>query len=154
MLFNPSTAPKCPLISSFSGNLTQLPLWATWNPTRDCGSSTEATPAVVHMSEATYLACYWLFRKTLAVPHWYQRGRAPILVPDPVAPLRPCCGKTRQPKKLSSILIAQSRISGNLLSSLFYFKCSLCKSEILYKLENAKCDILKVNYCSVWHNIC
>ncbi len=39
-------------------------------------------------------------------------------VPDPVTPLRPCCGKTRQSKRLLSILIVQSRISGNLLSSL------------------------------------
>jgi len=41
--------------------------------------------------------------------------------PDPVAPSRPCCGKTRQSKRPSSILIVQSRISGNLLSSLFIY---------------------------------
>ncbi len=71
------------------------------------------------MSEATYLACCWPFRKTRSILHWYQRGWAPTQVPNPVAPLQPCCGKTRQSKRLSSILIAQSRISGILLSSLF-----------------------------------
>jgi hypothetical protein len=43
-------------------------------------------------------------------------------VPCPVAPSRPCCGKTRQSKRLSSILVVQSRISGNLLSSLFIYE--------------------------------
>jgi hypothetical protein len=76
-------------------------------------------PTVVNMSEATCLACYWLFGKTLAVPHLYQRGRAPPQVPDLVAPLQPFCGKTRQSKRLLSILIVQSRISGNLVSNLF-----------------------------------
>ncbi len=142
MLSSPPTAPKCPLFGLFSGNLTQLPLWATWNSTRDCGSPTEATPAVIHMSKATYLACYWIFGKTLAVPHWYQRGRAPIPVPNPVAPLQPCCGKTRQSIKLSSILIVQSRISDNLLSSSFFYLfgwdfCSNC-----YQFFHKECDVI------------
>ncbi len=49
-------------------------------------------------------------------PRW--RHSAPER-PDPVAPSRPCCGKTRQSKRPSSILVIQCRISGNLLSSLF-----------------------------------
>ncbi len=40
-------------------------------------------------------------------------------MPDPVALLQPCCGKTQQSKRLLSILIVQCRISGNLLGSLF-----------------------------------
>jgi hypothetical protein len=43
-------------------------------------------------------------------------------MPDLVALLRPCCGKTRQSKRHSSILIVQSRVSGNLLSSLFIYE--------------------------------
>ncbi len=42
-------------------------------------------------------------------------------MPDLVPPLRPCCGKTRQSKSHLSILIVQSRVSGNLLSSLFIY---------------------------------
>ncbi len=45
-------------------------------------------------------------------------------MPCSVAPSWPCCGKTRQSKRLSSILVVQSRISGNLLSSLFIHCCS------------------------------
>jgi hypothetical protein len=47
-------------------------------------------------------------------------------VPNPVAPLCPCCGKTRQSKRLSPILIVQSRISSNLLSCLFIYAWNLC----------------------------
>jgi hypothetical protein len=35
--------------------------------------------------------------------------------------LQPCCGKTWQSKRQLSILIVQSRISGNLLSSFFIY---------------------------------
>ncbi len=119
MPFRSMIAPNYPLKGLFSGDFTQPPLWAAWDPTRGCGSPTDALSAIVNMSEATYLACYWLFGMTPAILHWYQRGRAPTQVPDPVAPLRPCCGKTWQSKRLSSILIVQSRISGNFSSSLF-----------------------------------
>ncbi len=81
------------------------------------------------MSESTYLACCWPFRKTPAIPHWYQRGRAPTQVPDLVTPLQPFCGKTRQSKRLLSILIVQSRISGNLLSSLFIYTLTCDSSD-------------------------
>ncbi len=119
--FRSMIAPNYPLKGLFSSNLTQPPLWAAWDPSRGWGSPADVLSATVNMSEATYLACYWLFGMTLAILHWYQRGQAPTQMPDPVAPLQPCCGMTRQSKKLSSII----NISGNLLSSLFIWMSSI-----------------------------
>ena len=77
------------------------------------------------MSEATYLACYWLFEKSPTIQNWHHRKRAPTQVPDPVAMSRPCCGKTWQSNWLSSIIIAQSRISDNLLSSYLFLSLDI-----------------------------
>jgi hypothetical protein len=58
------------------------------------------------------------FPKDLCRSKLFPKGSG-TQVPDPVAPLHRCCGKTRQSKRLLSILIVQSRVSGNLLSYLF-----------------------------------
>ncbi len=95
------------------------------------------------MSEATYLACCWPFGKTPSIPHWYQRGRAQTKGPNPVAPLQPCCGKTRQSNRLSSILIVQSRISGNLLSSLFIYILQFAQCQHINNLEGMTMEELQ-----------
>ena len=80
MRYRPATAPSWPLIALSKNVLTQHPLWQTWSPTSATANPTESTPDNVQMSEATSLACYWLFRKPKVFPHWYQRGRA-LLAP-------------------------------------------------------------------------
>jgi hypothetical protein len=42
---------------------TQLQQCASSNPTRGCENRTEPTPIESHVSEATPLACYWLFTR-------------------------------------------------------------------------------------------
>ena len=66
------------------------------------------------------------YRKDLSRSKLIPKGSG-TLVPDPVAPSRPCCGKTRQSKRLSSIIIVQSRsiCSGNLLSIIIIIIISL-----------------------------
>ncbi len=75
-------------------------------------------------------ASQWWWWQTVALSlllaFWKDLGCSKLIpkgsgtqVPDPVALSHPCCGKTRQSKRLLSILIVQSRISSNLLSSLF-----------------------------------
>jgi hypothetical protein len=49
-----------------------------------------------------------------------QRGPVPA-APDLVAPLQPCCGKTRQSKRPLSVLTIPHVDKNNLLSSLFIY---------------------------------
>jgi hypothetical protein len=81
----------------------------------------------IHLGEEKNQLCVRGYTLSLLLAFWKDLGHSKLIpkgsgtqVPDPVAPSHPCCGKTRQSKRLLSILIVQSRISGNLLSSLFY----------------------------------
>jgi len=82
----------------------------------------------MHPLTALMQSCVRGYTLSLLLAFWKGLGRSKLipkglgtLVPDPVALSRPCCGKTRQSKRLLSILIVQSRISGNLLSCLFIY---------------------------------
>ena len=116
-LFNPH------LPRSSGGILTQPWLLPAYGQIRGCASRIERTLDITLMSNATSLACYWPFDRPLANWNRYQRGRAPHGRPAQPPRLRPCCGKTRQSKRPSSIIIVHSRINGNLVCSLFIFGC-------------------------------
>ncbi len=64
--FGPPTATNYLLTGLLSGDLIQPPLLPAYNPTRDCNSQTDGATYAAPMSEATYLACYWLFKMTPA----------------------------------------------------------------------------------------
>jgi hypothetical protein len=79
-----------------------------------------------HPLAALIQSCVRGYTLSLLLAFWKDLGHSKLIpkglgtpVPDLVAPLRPCCGKTRQSKRLLSILIVQSRIGVNSLSCLF-----------------------------------
>jgi hypothetical protein len=114
-LFNPH------LPRSSGGVLTQPRLLPAYGQVRGCASRIERILDITLMSVATSLACYWPFDWPLATSNRYQRGRAPHVRLAQPPRLRPCCGKTRQSKRPSSIIIVHSRINGNLVCSLFIY---------------------------------
>ena len=80
---------------------------------------------LTHPLAALIQSCVRGYTLSLLLAFWTDLDHSKLIpkgsgtpVPDLVASLRPCCGKTWQSKRLSSILIVQSRISGNLLSCL------------------------------------
>ena len=96
------------------------------------------------------------FRKDFGHSKLIPKGSG-IVVSDPIAPSRPCCGKTRQSKKLlSTIIIVQSRISGNLLST-FSFRTEMSNIVTFFNplantAKKPRCNMLRG--CSKDHSRC
>jgi hypothetical protein len=98
---------------------------------------------LIHLREKKIQLCARGYTLSLLLTFWKDLGHSKLIpkglgtqVPNPVAPLRPCCGKTWQSKRLLSILIVQSRISGNLLSSLVIYTATNPDAILTYKRSN------------------
>ncbi len=88
------------------------------NPTSAYASLTRNLAHKIYVSEATLLACCWHLSGTNPQQYETKGDPAPV-APVPAAPLRTCCGKTRQSKRPLSVLTVPCVGWDNLLSSLF-----------------------------------